>query len=56
MLLAPLLTSRLKPGGLLALSGVLETQADQVIAAYAPWLPLRVGAVREGWVRLESVR
>jgi ribosomal protein L11 methyltransferase len=56
MLLAPLLTARLAPGGKLALSGVLETQAGQVIAAYAPFLPLRVGAVHEGWVRLEGDR
>jgi len=54
MLLAPLLTSRLQPGGRIALSGVLETQAEQVIAAYAPHLPLRVGATHEGWVRLEG--
>ena len=56
MLLAPLLTARLKPGGRLALSGVLETQAGQVIAAYAPYLPLAVGAAHEGWVRLEGSR
>ncbi len=56
LLLAPMLSSRLKPGGRMALSGVLETQADQVIAAYAPWLTLRVGAVEEGWLRLEGVK
>ncbi|MDP2171815.1 MAG: 50S ribosomal protein L11 methyltransferase [Rhodocyclaceae bacterium] len=54
MLLAPLLSARLKPGGKLALSGVLETQAGQVIAAYAPYLPLTVGATHDGWVRLEG--
>jgi ribosomal protein L11 methyltransferase len=54
MLLAPLLAARLKPGGQLALSGVLEAQAGQVIAAYANYLPLGVGAVHEGWVRLEG--
>lgn len=54
MLLAPLLTARLKPGGKLALSGVLESQAGQVITAYAPYLPLTVGATHEGWVRLEG--
>ncbi|MBA3033276.1 MAG: 50S ribosomal protein L11 methyltransferase [Gammaproteobacteria bacterium] len=54
MLLAPLLAARLKPGGKLALSGVLETQAGQVIAAYAPYLPLTVGATHDGWVRLEG--
>ena len=52
--LAPLLAARLAPGGRLALSGVLETQTDQVIAAYAPFLPLRVGAIHEGWARLEG--
>lgn len=56
MLLAPLLTARLKPGGRLALSGVLESQAAQVIAAYAPHIDLGVGAVHEGWVRLEGLR
>ena len=56
MLLAPLLSGCLKPGGRLALAGVLESQAVQVIAAYAPWLPLRRGAVHEGWVRLEGER
>ncbi len=56
MLLAPLLVSRLKPGGQLALSGVLESQADQVIAAYAPHVPLTVGATHEGWVRLEGMK
>ena len=52
--LAPLIAARVTPGGHLALAGVLETQAEQVITAYAPYLALRVGAVREGWVRLEG--
>lgn len=52
--LAPLLAQRLAPGGRLVLSGVLEIQAQQVIEAYAPYLALRVGATREGWVRLEG--
>lgn len=52
--LAPLLAGRVAPGGRLALSGVLESQARQVIEAYAPYIQLRVGAVREGWCRLEG--
>lgn len=52
--LAPLLAARVAAGGHLVLSGVLETQAEEVIAAYAPYLSLRVGAVHEGWVRLEG--
>lgn len=54
--LAPLIAARLKRGGWLALSGVLETQAEQVITAYAPWVPLTVGATLDGWVRLEGRR
>ena len=52
--LAPLLAGRVAPGGRLALSGVLESQARQVIDAYAPYIQLWVGAVREGWCRLEG--
>lgn len=52
--LAPLLVGRLAPGGRLALSGVLASQAEQVIAAYAPLIALQVGAELDGWVRLEG--
>lgn len=52
--LAPLLVGRLAPGGRIALSGVLASQADQVIAAYAPLISLQVGAELDGWVRLEG--
>lgn len=56
-LLAPLLTAGVRPGGgRLALSGILESQADQVRAAYAPDIELEVGDTREGWVLLEGVR
>lgn len=54
--LAPLLAARVTPGGHIVLSGVLASQADEVIAAYAPYLPLHVGATFDGWVRLEGVR
>lgn len=54
--LAPLLAARVAPGGGMALSGVLAEQADEVIAAYAPHIALRVGATHEGWVRLEGRR
>ncbi|GAB4060232.1 50S ribosomal protein L11 methyltransferase [Uliginosibacterium sediminicola] len=52
--LAPTIAAHLAPGGKLALSGVLATQAEQVIAAYQPWIALHVGDEYEGWVRLES--
>ncbi|MDY0011831.1 MAG: 50S ribosomal protein L11 methyltransferase [Rhodocyclaceae bacterium] len=54
--LAPLLAARVAAGGRIALSGVLEPQAERVVEAYAPYLALKVGAVSEGWVRLEGAR
>ncbi|HQR03914.1 MAG: 50S ribosomal protein L11 methyltransferase [Proteobacteria bacterium] len=54
--LAPLLTRRIAPGGRIALSGVLEPQAGQVIEAYAPFITLRIGDHHDGWCRLEGRR
>lgn len=54
--LAPALCAHLAAGGRIALSGVLETQADKVIEAYAPFVSLRVGNQLDGWIRLEGTR
>jgi ribosomal protein L11 methyltransferase len=51
-LMAPMLSGRVAPGGSLVLSGVLDRQADEVIAAYAPYIKLHVWAEHEGWVAL----
>lgn len=51
-LMAPMLAARVKPGGALVLSGVLARQAEEVIAAYAAFIPLQVWAEHEGWVAL----
>jgi len=52
--LAPMLAGRVAAGGDLILSGVLQRQADEVIAAYAPWMSLAVWQTREGWVCLHG--
>ncbi|TAH49522.1 MAG: 50S ribosomal protein L11 methyltransferase [Betaproteobacteria bacterium] len=54
--LAPAIAARVAAGGRVALSGVLETQSQQVIDAWAPYLALEVGATFDGWVRLEGRR
>lgn len=51
-LMAPLLSGRVAPGGALVLSGVLARQAQEVAAAYAPFIQLSVWAEHEGWVAL----
>jgi ribosomal protein L11 methyltransferase len=49
-LLAPLLCRRLRPGGHLVLAGILQRQADELRAAYAPWLALQVSDAQDGWI------
>lgn len=49
-LLAPLLCQHLAPGAHLVLAGILERQADELKAAYAPWLQLEVSDSEDGWI------
>ena len=51
-LLAPVLVNHVAPGGALVLSGILEWQAEDVIAAYAPYISLQIWQKSEGWVTL----
>ncbi|CAB5516185.1 Ribosomal protein L11 methyltransferase [Achromobacter anxifer] len=52
--LAPMLAGRVAAGGHLVLSGVLERQAEEVAAAYAPWIAMSVWRARDGWVCLHG--
>jgi len=54
--LAPLLIGHTRPGGRLALSGILAEQAEAVIGAYTAQCHLEPPALREEWVRLAGVR
>lgn len=49
-LLAPLLCGHVAPGGDLLLAGILDRQADELKAAYAPWLALQVIDQDDGWI------
>ncbi len=53
-LMAPMLSGRVAAGGALILSGVLARQAEEVAAAYAPFIELSVWQEREGWVALHG--
>ncbi|WP_426395031.1 50S ribosomal protein L11 methyltransferase [Ralstonia sp. R-29] len=55
-LMAAMLCARVRPGGRLILSGVLERQAKEVAAAYASAIPLTVWRARDGWVCLHGVK
>lgn len=56
--LAPLLVARVAPGGSLVLAGILERQAEELSAAYAPYLPagsaLTVADREDGWVLMTA--
>jgi len=55
-LMASMLTSKVRPGGRIALSGVLARQADEVAAVYAPYVDISVWREHEGWVCLAGTR
>jgi ribosomal protein L11 methyltransferase len=52
--LAPLLCSHVTPGGHLVLAGILERQAEELKAAYAPWVALEVADTQEGWILMTA--
>ena len=54
--LAPRFAALVAPGGGLVLSGILETQAERVAAAYARAFEVAPLVQREDWVRLEAAR
>ncbi|MBI2380511.1 MAG: 50S ribosomal protein L11 methyltransferase [Gammaproteobacteria bacterium] len=54
--LAPRFASLVKPGGWLALSGILESQAEELLAIYGQWFEMDPPALREEWVRLSGTR
>ncbi|SEK60306.1 ribosomal protein L11 methyltransferase [Roseateles sp. YR242] len=55
-LLAPLLCQHLAPGAHLVLAGILERQADELKAAYAPHVALEVTDQEDGWILMTARR
>lgn len=54
--LAPLLCASVAPDGHLVLAGILERQANELVAAYAPYLRLAVSAEQDGWILMTGTR
>jgi ribosomal protein L11 methyltransferase len=54
--LAPQIGALVKPGGRLALSGILAEQAEEVRAAYTGAFDLDPTAEKDGWVRISGVK
>ena len=56
IVLAPALAERVSAGGCIVLSGVLEEQARDVMAAYEPSFRIAVWRREDGWVALTGER
>jgi ribosomal protein L11 methyltransferase len=54
--LAPAIAGRVAPGGALVLSGILENQSAQVMAAYAPWIAFADPEQDGDWICLHGRR
>ena len=52
--LAPLLCQHVKVGGHLVLAGILSRQAEELKAAYAPWVALTVSDEEDGWILMTA--
>lgn len=54
--LAPLIAERVQPNGLLALSGLLREQAEEIKAHYEQWFVMDEPVHKEDWTRLTGKR
>lgn len=52
--LAPLLCAHVNAGGHLVLAGILERQAEELKAAYAPYCKLSVADTEDGWILMTA--
>ena len=54
--LAPALAARVKHGGRILLSGILDTQADALIDVYRRWFNIGACDSNDGWIALAGTR
>jgi len=54
--LAPALAGYCKPNGMIALSGILEAQENQIKTIYQEWFDINNVTRKEGWVCISGVR
>jgi ribosomal protein L11 methyltransferase len=54
--LAPQLAALVKQGGRIALSGILDHQANAIIEAYTPWFDVNPASLRDEWARVDGTK
>ncbi len=55
-ILGQMLAARVKPGGQIALSGILQEQAQELSEIYSQWFMMDEPVFLEGWTRLSGIR
>ncbi|MDO5357041.1 MAG: 50S ribosomal protein L11 methyltransferase [Conchiformibius sp.] len=55
-MLAGMLAARTRTGGRIVLSGILQEQAEEMCAVYAPWFELDSPVYEQGWACLSGTR
>jgi ribosomal protein L11 methyltransferase len=55
-LLGEMFAGRVKSGGTIVLSGILETQAEELLLFYSTWFKMEMPVFDDGWTRLVGVR
>lgn len=56
MVLAPILASSCKPGGHIALSGILEAQIDALLTRYGEWFNMNTPQQVDAWILLTGTK
>ena len=56
MVLAPILAKYCKTGAKLALSGILESQKQQLIARYSEWFDMNAPTQKDAWILLTGIK
>ncbi|WP_016956327.1 50S ribosomal protein L11 methyltransferase [Catenovulum agarivorans] len=54
--LAQVISDYVKPGGKLALSGILDSQAEEICQIYSQWFDLEAVAQQEDWCRVAGTK
>lgn len=55
-MLAAALASYVKPGGKIVLSGILDSQIEEMTALYSQWFVMEVAEILDGWGCLSGIR
>lgn len=54
--LSGLISGLVKPEGLVAISGLLESQAEELLSVYGEWFKMNLATIREEWCRLDGAK